>query len=68
MHAAETKNIKSQKVKNLKLTSHEEYDKSGKLKVNKYVEFMVVGKNRTWPDFMTIKDFKKLNPSLEIKN
>ena len=56
-----------QEAKNLQKTSHEEYDKYGKLKSNHYVEFTVVGKNRTWKDFMPLKDFKRLNPKITIK-
>ena len=54
-------------VKNLKKVSHEEYDQLGKLKSNQYVEFTVIGKNRSWIDFMPLKVFKKLNPNVILK-
>jgi len=65
-HSQKAKDIKLQTVKDLRATSHEEYDKWGKLRKNHYVEFVVVGKNRQWQDFMTVKDFKKLNPGVSI--
>ncbi|MBU0572691.1 hypothetical protein KKE18_03305 [Patescibacteria group bacterium] len=54
------------KIKGLKVTSHKEYDKNGKKRTNRYVEFTVVGKNRQWKDFMPVEDFKKLNPEINI--
>ncbi len=56
-----------QEAKNIQKTSHKEYDKYGKLKNNHYVEFTVVGKNRSWKDFMPLKDFKRLNPEITIE-
>ena len=47
--------------------STEEYDKHGKPKTNLYVQYTIIGKNRTWPDFMPVKDFKKLNPKVKVK-
>lgn len=57
----------SKEVEDIKIVSHEEYDKKGKSVVNKYVQYTVIGKNRTWADFMPVKDFKKLNPKVKIK-
>jgi len=54
------------KVENLKQTSHKEYDKNGKLKKNDYVEFVVIGKNRKWKNFMSLNEFKKLNPNIKL--
>ena len=54
-------------VRDLKRTSYKEYDENGKLKTKHYIEFEVVGKNRTWKDFMSVVDFKKLNPDISIK-
>ena len=54
------------KIKGLKVTSHKEYDKNGKERTNRYVEFTVVGNNRQWKDFMPVKDFKRLNPEISI--
>lgn len=54
-------------IKDLKKSSYKEYDEDGKLKTNHYVEFEVIGKNRTWKDFMPIEDFKRLNPSISVK-
>ncbi|MFH1536185.1 MAG: hypothetical protein ABIC96_03920 [Patescibacteria group bacterium] len=50
-----------------KVISHEEYDRDGKLRTNQYVEYMIIGKNRKWEDFMTVKEFKKLNPKVKVK-
>lgn len=58
-------NIKE--AKDFKVMSHEEYDKHGKTQTNTYVEYMIIGKNRKWEDFMTVKDFKKLNPRVAVK-
>ena len=65
-HSQKAKDIKSQEVKDLKVTTHQEYDHMGKLTSHTYVEFMVIGTNRTWPDFMTFNDFKKLNPKVAL--
>ena len=54
------------KIKGLKIASHKEYDKNGKQQTNRYVEFTVIGNNRQWRDFMSLKDFKKLNPKINI--
>ena len=54
------------KIKGLKKTSHKEYDKNGKMQKNYYVEFTIIGKNREWVDFMSVKDFKRLNPTVNI--
>lgn len=54
------------KIKGLKIASHKEYDKKGKQRTNQYVEFTVIGNNRQWKDFMPLKDFKKLNPKINI--
>ncbi len=50
----------------MKVAAHKEYDKKGKKRTNRYVEFTVLGKNRKWKDFMPIKDFKRLNPDIKI--
>lgn len=50
-----------------KLISNEEYDNDGQLVTNKYVQFTVIGNNRTWPDFMSVEEFKKLNPKIKVK-
>lgn len=49
------------------LISSEEYGNDGQLVVNKYVQFTIIGRNRTWPDFMSVEDFKKLNPEIKVK-
>ena len=54
------------KIKNLKVASHKEYDKKGKQQTNQYVEFTIIGNNRQWKDFMPLKDFKRLNPEINI--
>jgi hypothetical protein len=53
-------------VKDLQIVTHEEYDKNGKLKKNRYVQFTVIGKQHEWPDFMTIREFKKHNPTVIV--
>jgi len=53
-------------IEDLKVTKHKEYDKNGKKVTNSYVEFMIIGKNRSWKNFMSIKEFKKLNPKIKI--
>lgn len=52
-------------VDDLKVVAYEEYDKYGKLKTNKYVEFMIQSA-RPWKDFMPIRDFKRLNPKVKV--
>lgn len=57
---------KKRKIKDLKKTSHKEYDEHGKKQTNHYIEFTIIGKNRKWVDFMSVKDFKRLNPTVDI--
>lgn len=57
---------KKHKAQDIRKTSHKEYDKNGQLKTNQYVEYTVIGKNRKWVDFMTLEEFKKLNPKINI--
>ena len=57
----------AREVEDLKVIAHDEYDKNGKMRTNRYVEYTVIGKNRTWKDFMTIRDFKRLNPKVVVK-
>lgn len=57
---------KRQKAQDLKRASYEEYDLNGELQTNKYVEYTVIGKNRKWKNFMSLKEFKKLNPNINI--
>lgn len=57
----------TREAEDFKVISNEEYDKYGKKVVNKYVQYTIIGKNRTWPDFMPVKEFKKLNPKVEVK-
>lgn len=59
---------KKHKASDLKKTSHEEYDENGVLITNHYVEYTVIGKNRTWTDFMTLEEFGKLNPNIKLAN
>ena len=54
------------KIKGLKIVSHKEYDKNGKKRTNQYAEFTIIGNNGQWKDFMPLKDFKKLNPKINI--
>jgi hypothetical protein len=57
----------TREVEDLQVVSHREYDVYGKLQTNRYVEYMVIGKNRKWKDFMPVRDFKKLNPKVKVK-
>ena len=65
-HMRGKKFIKEMNVSDLNITFYEEYDAMGKLQNNKYVQFTVVGNNRSWTDFMAIDDFRKLNPDIKI--
>ena len=62
LHSQDTR-----KAKDFKVIVNEEYDKNGKLRKNRYVQFTLIGKHRQWPDFMAIKDFKRLNPTVTVK-
>ena len=54
-------------VEDLKVVAHQEYNKNGKMRTNRYVEYTVIGQNRQWTDFMSIRDFKRLNPTVTVK-
>lgn len=47
--------------------THQEFNKAGVKRNKRYVEYTVIGKNRQWTDFMTIRDFKRLNPTVTVK-
>ena len=53
--------------KDFKVMAHEEYDQHGKLRTNRYVEYTIVGNNRSWTDFMSVRAFKKLNPTVPVE-
>ena len=57
---------KKEKARDLKKTSHKEYDENGELIINHYVEYTVIGENRQWTGFMSLSEFKKLNPDINI--
>jgi len=52
-------------VEDLKVVAYDEFDKHGKIKTNKYVEFMIKSA-RSWKDFMPLKDFQRLNPKIKL--
>lgn len=52
-------------VEDLKVVSYDEYDSQGNMTTNKYVEFMIKSA-RSWKDFMPVKDFKRLNPTVKV--
>lgn len=55
-------------VEDLQVVAYEEFTKSGKKRTNRYVQYTVIGNgDRTWTDFMSIKDFKRLNPDVTVK-
>ena len=63
-------NLHSDSEKNaedFKIISSDEYNLDGQLVTNKYVQYTIIGNNRTWPDFMPIEDFKRLNPKIKVK-
>lgn len=54
-------------VADLKVVAYDEYDKKGKMRTNRYVQYTILGKgDRTWTDFMPVKEFKKLNPTITV--
>lgn len=59
-----TKNKK--KIKGLKIVTYKEYDRKGKKCTNEYAEFIVIGNNSEWKDFMPLREFKRLNPDIKI--
>ncbi len=52
-------------VEDIKVVTYEEYDKNGKMKNNKYVQFTIIS-DRSWTDFMPVSKFKKLNPKVNL--
>ena len=54
-------------VKNLEVVKYKEYDKYGKKIINRYVEFIVQGKNNQWKNTIPTKEFIKLNPKISVK-
>ena len=55
----------TREVEDLKVIAYEEYDKFGKMKNNKYVQYTIVSA-RPWIDCMPVKDFKRLNPKIRV--
>ncbi len=57
-------------VEDVKVVAYDEYDKNGRIRTNRYVQYTVLGNpgsNRAWTDFMPVKNFKKLNPNITVE-
>lgn len=55
-------------VEDLQVVSYEEFTRNGKKRTNRYIQYTIIGNgDRTWTDFMPIKDFKRLNPTVTVK-
>ncbi len=54
-------------VRNVEQKTNRTFNENGNKYNQKYVEFTVIGKNREHQDFMLLKEFKKHNPDIEIK-
>lgn len=67
MHIYNAHSKDKREVKDLTVVAHEEFNKKGKLQTNRYVQYTVIGNSREWPDFMTIKEFKKYNPDVKVE-
>jgi len=52
--------------RNFKVSSYEETDVNGEVQVKKSVEFIIVGKNRTWKMFIPFDEFVKANPAVDL--
>lgn len=58
--------FKKRIVKDLKIVDHSLADKNGEVQCVPCVEFIVIGRNREWPFWATLIDFKKVNPDIVI--
>lgn len=56
---------REREVENLKVVTHT-LSEDGEEKTVKCVEYDVIGKNNTWPDYMYYDDFKEQNPEVTI--
>ena len=58
---------KKRNIKNLKLKTHTIPDKeTGEEKSIMCVEFIIIGKNNEWPNYMTLEEFSEKNPEVSI--
>ena len=57
---------KIRKARNFKISSYEETDANGEVQLNKSVEFIIVGNNRTWKMFIPFDEFVRTNPDVEL--
>jgi len=66
MQIYDTSCNKIRTARNFVTSSYEENGENGKITMKKSVEFIVVGKNRTWKMFMPFDEFTKANPFIKI--
>lgn len=59
-------NGKERKIVDLKIVEHELPDADGVIKLMKCVEFVVVGRNRRWPNWVEYNKFMEMNSSIKI--
>lgn len=55
------------KVRDIQQKINRTYNENGNKYNQKYVEFTVIGKVREYQDFILLKEFKKYNPDIKIK-
>jgi len=56
---------KQREIKELEIVFHDIPDEHGEMQKVKCVEFIVIGNNTEWKDYLYFDDFKKANPELE---
>lgn len=62
----DTTSNKIRNARGFKLSSFENKDAKGRVKVEKSVEFIIIGKNHQWKMFTPFDEFVNANPHVEI--
>jgi hypothetical protein len=57
---------KEQTVKELKIVNYDMPNKNGEVESVKCVEFVVIGQNREWKDWLLYRDFMNSNENIKI--
>ena len=53
-------------VKGLKRVKHDIPNQAGEMETRECVEFIIIGNNHEWKDWMYYEDFKEYNKDVEI--
>ena len=57
---------KERNVKDLSIVTHDVSSEEGEVTQEKFVQVTVIGNHREWINWYLLRDFRKLNPGVEL--